>query len=136
MATATETKLGRDTSCTSRLFAGRTVEGARLLAESDFRRLTSERGSVLDAPNYGLPITSLLNAAMSESELRSVPGRIRNELDKDDRHRREATRVTIQRDPTERTAFLVGVHGETEQGEGFDMVLRVADVVELLAVGT
>lgn len=134
---AATTTLGRDTACTTRLFAGRTVTGARLLAEAYFRRLTTNRGELLDDPNYGLGLSSLLNSAMTATELASIPGRIRNELDKDDRGKREALRVVVRRSTTNAAHYAIAIHGETQDGDGFDLVLSVDEVtVELLGVAT
>ena len=132
---AATTTLGRDTSCTTRLFAGRVVEGARLLAEAYFRRLTTERGALLDDPDYGLAVSGLLNAGLTVSELASIPGRIRNELEKDDRGKREALRVVVRRSTTNVAAYTIAIHGETQDGDGFDLVLSVDEVtVQILGV--
>jgi hypothetical protein len=76
---------GREVSATDRIYRGRLVSGNRLLAEAAFRRVITQRGAVLDDPNYGLPLVDLLNKPLTADELAAIPGRIRNEISKDTR---------------------------------------------------
>lgn len=82
------TTLGRDTSCTTDLRTGRTVTGARLIAEAAFRRLSTPRGMLRggeDEANYGFDLTTKIGSTTSNSDLRSLPSQIKGEVRKDER---------------------------------------------------
>lgn len=59
--------------------------GARMLAQAIYRRLTTPRGAVLDAPDYGLDVRAFLSRGMTAAELAAIPGQIRSEVTKDER---------------------------------------------------
>ncbi len=76
---------GRDTSATRQVHHGRVVKDGTLLAEAAWRRITTRRGDLHDDQNYGLLISDLLGADATPDEIAAIPGRIRQELSKDDR---------------------------------------------------
>lgn len=86
---------GRDTSATTRINRGRVVSGATLLGEAMFRRLTTDRGTLLDAPNYGFSLRTFLNADMTPARRAALPGLIRLELQKDERLVEGSVRVVV-----------------------------------------
>ena len=82
------TEFGRDISCTKGLRTGRFVTGTRLLAEAIYRRLTTPRGTLLGGEEeafYGLDLADLIGSTDTDSDAKTLPGRIRNELSKDER---------------------------------------------------
>lgn len=83
--TVTAQPYGRDVSCVRRVQYGRVVSGARLLAEACYRRLITDRGQLLDDPNYGFSLSRYLNRALTKAEEAALPGLIRLELMKDAR---------------------------------------------------
>lgn len=79
---------GRDTSCTDSLKTGRFATGLRLVAEACYRRLTTPRGMLRggeDEANYGIDLSALCGSTNPRSDASALPGRIRNELVKDER---------------------------------------------------
>lgn len=96
---------GRDTSATTRIHRGRVVSGARLLAEAAFRRLITDRGTLLDAPNYGFALKTFLNADMTPARRAALPGLIRLELQKDERIVQGSVRVVVTEERTTSGAF-------------------------------
>lgn len=55
------------------------------LGEALVRRLDCPRGALPDDANYGLDLRGYCNRGTSTQDLRSLAGRARNELEKDDR---------------------------------------------------
>lgn len=87
---ATTLPYGRDTATVftergARIAHGRIVSGKRLLGEACMRRLITERGTLLDDPNYGFPLINLLGRAQSRAGRAAIAGLIRLELMKDER---------------------------------------------------
>ena len=87
---ATTLPYGRDTATVftergARLAYGRIVSGKRLLGEACMRRLITERGTLLDDPNYGFPLINLLNRGQTRAGRAAIAGLIRLELMKDER---------------------------------------------------
>lgn len=65
---------------------GTTADGARAILGQDlYHRLITARGTLPDDRDYGLGIHQYLNAPTDISDLHALAGRIRLELEKDDR---------------------------------------------------
>jgi hypothetical protein len=126
---------GRDTSATTRIHRGRVVSGARLLAEAAFRRLVTERGTLLDDPNYGFAVKQFLNADMTPARRAAAPGLIRLELQKDDRIVSGSIRVDIteEREPNGSLSWTIDVAAVGVDEGPFEFSVSVDEVtVELL----
>jgi hypothetical protein len=85
---ATSVDFGKDVSCASELKSGRYVTGARLIGESYFRRLTTPRGMLRGGEaeaDFGLDLLGLIGSVQTSADIASLPGRISNELMKDER---------------------------------------------------
>lgn len=130
------TNFGRDTSCTTSLRTGRLVTGARLVAESAYRRLTTPRGMLRGGEeelNFGLDLTEVIGSVKTAADAAALPGRIRAELKKDERI--ESVDVVV----TETTSgpgrsFAVRVDALTAEGP-FTLAIAVSEVtVELLGI--
>lgn len=96
---------GRDTSATNRISRGRMVSGARLLAEAMFRRLITDRGTLLDDPNYGFSLRTFLSAEMTPARRAALPGLVRLELQKDERLVEGSVRVEVTEERLPSGAF-------------------------------
>jgi hypothetical protein len=68
------------------------------LAQAIVRRLDCPRGALPDDPDYGLDLRGYCNRGVTADEIRSLAGRIRSEVAKDDRI--EALGVTVTPSPT------------------------------------
>lgn len=125
---------GRDTSCTTQMRRGVIVSGGRLLGEATFRRYTTDRGTLLYDPNYGLLITRLINADMTQSELNSIQGQLRTEAMKDRRLDEVAVNCTQRPIGTSPGVELeIDVEGRGLDGSTFSFGMLVSEVrVELL----
>lgn len=125
---------GRDTSCTDQMRRGRLVSGGELLGQAAYRRLTTDRGTLLDGPSYGLLVSRLLNADISDDGLASIPGQIRAELLKDPRL--DEVAINITQTPITRggsVELTIDIQGRGANGDGFALSLLVGEVrVELL----
>ncbi|WP_437606249.1 hypothetical protein WMF20_35355 [Sorangium sp. So ce834] len=55
------------------------------LAQAAYRRLTTPRGAVLDAPDYGLDVRQFFSRGMTAAEVAAIPGQVRSELTKEER---------------------------------------------------
>lgn len=126
---------GRDTSCTRYLRPGRLVSGARLLAEACYRRLTTERGTLLYDRNYGLSLSQLISSDMSADEIATLPGKIRSELLKDKRIASVSVSTTVEaRGPI--WSMTLDIDCLSADRESFSLSVGVSDVtVQLLGIG-
>lgn len=125
---------GRDMSCTTSLQTMRYVSGAQLVAEAVYRRLTTPRGMLRGSEEdaeYGLDLTSFVGKGDPLTVAVSLPGKIRAELQKDERIidvRAEVLSVT--EGPA--TSFEIRIEATTDDGP-FELTLGVGDVsVEIL----
>ena len=107
------------------------VSGTMLVAESDYRRLRTPSGALIDDPDYGYDLMSLLSKAMTQAERATIPGHIVTELMKDDRH--ENVTATVEDDGQDK--LKVSVLAELGDGTSFSLVMGVAEAgITLLAL--
>jgi hypothetical protein len=123
---------GLDTDASTGLqFRRSLVGGARNLANAAVRRLSTRRGSLRYAPNYGFDIRELIQDAMDSADVRLDQGAIEQELEKDDRFLRAT--ATITGDAKTGTVDMA-IEIFTDDGP-FRLVVRITNVtVELLEV--
>lgn len=114
---------GRALYCVDRVIPGRMVSGARLVGQAFVRRLTTTRGQLLYAQNYGINLVQMLNRRMTPAEQAAIPGRIRNELRKDERAKSVKVSVTKE----DARTWSIDIDAETEAGP-FTLALSVDDV--------
>lgn len=124
--------LGTDLSCTASLDRTFTlVSGARIVAEAAVRRLTTQRGTLVYAPNYGWDVRELLLTRLDQRRLDQGRAQLEGELLKDDRVRKVSARLEFY--PAEERLRIL-VEGETGAGP-FAFTLAVSSLsVELLEV--
>ncbi|MGK4001098.1 baseplate J/gp47 family protein [Sorangium sp. So ce1036] len=70
------------------------ASGPKALAQAVYRRLTTPRAALLDAPDYGYDLRELLCRGMTSADLAAIPGIIRSEVTKDERIFDVTTRVS------------------------------------------
>jgi hypothetical protein len=78
----TDVSLTSDLSPTLELVA---ASSTRSIAEAILRRLDCPRGALVDDPDYGIDVRAMLNRGMTADEVRALAGRVRAEVEKDDR---------------------------------------------------
>lgn len=119
---------GYGMSALSKLSTGRRVSGARLIAEAIYRRLTTPRGTVANAPTYGLDLSAYLGAVGGQVAIAALPAIIESEVLKDDRV--ASVEVTVVRDATTKSESLEITLSVTpvDEFEEFDLTLAVSDV--------
>lgn len=132
------TDFGTDVSCIDGLKTGRIVSGRRLVAEAIYRRLTTPRGMLrggIDEDDYGLDVLSLIGEVGSPSLLATWPGRIKNEVLKDERISNASVSVvdkTVRGSPGR--SYEIAIVAETDLGP-FDLTLGMSETsVEVLGV--
>jgi len=129
-------ELGKDISCTTSIHTGRFVTGARLVAESLYRRFTTPRGTLRGGEaeqNFGDDLTSYIGSVKTKDDAAALPGRIKNEAMKDERLLSCSVVVKRTTDgPFE--AFDVTISGTTNAGP-FSLAVKVTEVtVALLGI--
>ncbi len=133
------TDLGRDVSCTDSIRTGRFVTGARLVGEACYRRLTTPRGMLRggeEEENYGLDLTELVGTTNIDSAAASLPGRIRAELEKDERVASVSVDVLVSKDGPA-SIFTITIEVQTLAVGPFTLVLLASAVtVELIGLTT
>ncbi len=113
---------------------GRKSSGARLLAEAALRRLITQRGSLLDDPNYGLALVNFIGEDLTPTKLAALPGLIELELRKD--ARLAAVRVDVAMVDTLPVQTLdVAIQIVGVDTGPFDLVVRVTELgLEVLSL--
>lgn len=127
---------GRDISVTTSLRTGRFATNLQLVGEACYRRLTTPRGMLRGGEaedNYGMDLTALIGTSNPQQTARSLPGRIRGELLKDERIESVDVSVTVSTiGPS--TTFLIVIDVTTAAGP-FALQLLATDVTtELLGI--
>jgi hypothetical protein len=116
---------GSDLSCTDDItpdadeIPGDSLRG---LAESNYRRVTTRRGSIPDAPDDGVDINDYLNQGITPAKLAEIPGILKNELEKDDRNSDVAVTMT----PTGADTYDIAISGSAAAGP-FSLTFAVAN---------
>lgn len=127
------TSYGRDVWCDDSLRTGRYATGVRLVAQNAYHRLTTPRGMLRggeDEANYGLDLVGLVGTAESTGLAAALPGKIQNELLKDERIEEVRATVTRSQDGPAVT-YEIEIEADTSEGP-FELVLSVADVTVAL----
>lgn len=80
------TDFGTDLDCADDLREMMTLtSGLRLVAQAVYRRLSTPRGMVIDAPGYGYDLRALLHKGQTPTARTAIPGLVRAEVLKDER---------------------------------------------------
>jgi hypothetical protein len=125
--------LGTDVSATTGLDPNFTlVTGTRSLAEAALRRLTTQRGTLFYAPNYGTDVREALLARLDADGLRSWRKRIEGELQKDDRVRIVRANLSFSQASG---VLTIGVSGVTGEGPFAFTIAASALSADLLPLG-
>ncbi len=103
------------------------VSGTLLVSQAIYRRLTTPRGTLIDDPDYGLDIRSLLHKGMTPVEIGAYPGQIRQEILKDER----ITFAEVIVKQSAKETWLITIRCEAGEGP-FTLTLGVADAVATL----
>lgn len=104
---------------------GGTIEGEALLRQVARLRLSTPRGSVIDAPDDGIDLVDWLSRAMDDGAVASLQSIIEQELLKDEDSRFTAAHATVDAS-TLLTAGSMTVSLDLDAGPGpFRMVLGV-----------
>lgn len=122
------TDFGLDLDCADDLSADmRTVSGVAGVAQAIYRRLTTPRGMVLDALDYGYDVRSLLHKGQTPIQKAAIPGLIRSEILKDDRI------ASVEVEVTTFTNDTIGLAIRCETAEGpFELVLDISAAIAKL----
>lgn len=106
------------------------------MAEASYRRITTPRGMLRggeDEANYGIDLADLVGSAATPSLSASLPGRIRAEIEKDERI--AAVSVTLletRLGPS--VSYAITIRADTEEGPFTLQVEASAVTVELLGI--
>lgn len=130
---STESTFGRDVSCTDGLRTGRYASGLRLVAEACYRRLTTPRGTLRYDLNYGFDLAQFIGSTNARSVEVSLPTRIANELQKDERVESASAEV-LSTTTNGVTTFEITIEVTTTEGP-FTLRVGIGDVtVSLLGI--
>lgn len=124
---------GSDLSCTDDLTANMLEipgDSPLAVAQANFRRLTTARGTVPDDPDYGLDVREFLNHGLTQKSLQEIPGQVRGELGKDDRNDRASLTVEMTIGPDFKS-FELMVRAQAATGP-YSFTLAVVDGAALL----
>lgn len=107
------------------------VSGPRCLAQAIARRLTTRRGGLFYAPDYGLDVRDMIEERQTAATIAQWQQAIANECEKDERVERATATVTLN---TATNTAAITVRIETAAGP-FRLTLAVTSLtVELLEV--
>jgi len=127
---------GRDISVTDLLRTGRFATGTQLVGEACYRRLTTPRGMLRggeDEANYGIDLTELIGESRPSVIAASLPGRIKNELLKDERIQTCEVELTVSTSGPS-TSFVIVIEVTTAAGPFALQILATDVTTELLGI--
>lgn len=129
------TGYGRCMSCLDRLSTGRRVTGARLLGEAIYRRLTTPRGTVANAPTYGYDLSAYVGSVGGRVAAAALPAVVESEILKDNRVASVEAAVTRDVDGSSETFTVEISVTPADETSTFDLTLAVSDVsVDLIGI--
>jgi hypothetical protein len=99
------------------------------LAQDIYHRITTERGSLVDDPDFGEDVRGYLSSATTPRELFAIGGRLEAEILKDDRVR--SVTVDVQGNTSELN-ITISVTPDDPTLEPFRMILAVTSAEALL----
>lgn len=101
-----------------------------LVAQAAYRSITTPRGSVPDAPDYGIDLRSYLSRGLTTREIQQLEGVIALHIRKDDRI--ESVDVSVQVEDSAK-AIRVAIDGVIAlSSRTFSLVLGLSDAGALL----
>jgi hypothetical protein len=103
----------------------------RAIAEAILRRLDCPRGALPDDADYGIDLRSMCNRGITADEERALGGKIRAEVEKDDRIVAAVVRVTSTTSTSEEALTVQIVVTPADSSGTFELVLA-ATPAELL----
>lgn len=124
------TDFGHDLACTLDLDPGMAeVDGITTLAQAIYRRITTQRGGLIDWPDYGFDATSLIDDGMTDRQIAVIMSSMDSEIMKDERVLRSTTTGTFANQKLTASTLVTTATGP------FRLVLSISSVsVELLSV--
>lgn len=123
--------LGTDLSCVTDIDpTGAMVSGRTSLAQACARRLSTDRGTLLDDPNYGYNLTEFVNADVSPADVAALRSGVEAECLKDERVLACTADAVLGRDGVLTITITL-----TDADGPFELVLSVSDTtIALLTV--
>ena len=122
-------------SALDRLSTGRRVSGVRVIAESVFRRLSTPRGTVANAPTFGYDLSGYLGAVGGRIGAVALPAIVEAEVLKDDRIQAASCEVEFERDGGDETLTITLSVVPLDEADSFDLTLSVDDATVALVGG-
>lgn len=106
-----------------------------ILTQAIVMRLDTQRATYWTDPEYGLPVTNLLNEGLTDKRLARIPAEIAAELEKDERI--AAVDVTTRIDgKSPSLRIILALRVSPVEGDTFPLTLAISDLtVELLTKG-
>ena len=125
---------GTDISCADDIDPrGRDVSGftVEALGQAIYRRLITPRGSNPDDADYGFDVVGYLNRGTTAQELRTLAGKVRSEVTKDDRV--ASAKVSMVPTPTgDAVTLKISIQPYADTLGGFSLTLAVASGAAIL----
>lgn len=123
---------GRDLWCVTDLDASlRETTGVVTFQHAITRRISTPRGAVLDADDYGTDIRDELKQEVTRASLVQIAGRVRNEILKDERASTCSVTPTYTGSPL--VALELAIRGEAAEGP-YSLTIAV-DAVKVSLLG-
>ncbi len=125
---------GVEVSLTNKMVSSRLVRGATVVLEAWYRRLTTPRGTLRYALDYGLDVAGYVGAVGYDVGVATLGGMAAAELSKDDRAYNVQCETTITDEDDGTTSILLDITGTlVETDEDLALTLAINDVtVEIL----
>ena len=133
-STPTTTNYGIDLVCVSDLdpkLAETRDDTIESLAQDLFHRVTTERGTIIDDPDFGEDVLSYASRAIEPKDYASIAGRLASECRKDDRVSRVVVEVTQPNGPGS-LYVLIDVTPADPRLVTFRLIIPVTDGEALL----
>lgn len=84
----------------------------RILLQAAYMRLMTEPGTYQEDPDYGLDVTELVQAELTDAEIGRLQQRIQSHLERDERVEEASVSVVVTDDELRIDVHVVGADGE------------------------
>ena len=108
----------------------------QIVLQAAYMRVSTAPGTYWDDPDYGILLTELVNADLSEDDLLSLESRVKAQLELDERIDTAIVAAVIEETTGGSVSVRMTIRLVPSEGEAFTFTLRASDAtVELLTGG-
>ncbi|MCC6559660.1 MAG: hypothetical protein IT372_42630 [Polyangiaceae bacterium] len=112
------------------------TDDQRILLQAAYMRLNTAAGTYWDDPDYGLLVSDLVNADMTEDEVLSLQSRVKAQLELDERLEAAIVTAALAATDGDNVSVKLAIRLVPRDGDAFTFTLAATELsVELLTGG-